>query len=218
MEEELKKYILQKIKSEYKKFDKSHNISHFNFVTKNCVNYAKELNKRGENINLDIAYIIGAFHDYGIKDGRENHAKNSAKYVRTDKVLKKYYDNKTIELMAQAVEDHSSHLSYEPRSIYGKLVADADRNNTIYLVFSRPVKYSLLNLKGISRQEHIERVYNFVQSKFGKNGYVKYWIDIEDTRKEQQALFDLLDKEVECKNYIAGIFDEITKGKYIIKK
>ena len=57
-----------------------------------------------------------------------------------------------------------------------------------------------------------------MQSKFGKNGYVKYWLDIEVTRKEQQALFNLLDKESECKNYIAGIFDEITKGKYKAKK
>ena len=44
MEKELKNYILKKIKVEYKKFDKGHNISHFNFVTKNCLNYAKQLN------------------------------------------------------------------------------------------------------------------------------------------------------------------------------
>ena len=167
---------------------------------------------------MDIAYIVGAFHDYGIRDGRENHAKSSAKYVLKDTTLKKFYDEDTIRMIAEAVEDHSSHLSYEPRSIYGKIVADADRNNSVYLCFSRPIKYALAHNKGLTREQHIDSVYDFVQSKFGKNGYVKYWIDIADTRKEQLALFDLLDKEKECKNYIAGIFDEITKGKYRAKK
>ena len=109
MNKELKNYILKNIKTEYKNFDKGHNISHYNFVTKNCVNYAKKLIEKGEDIDLDIAYIVGAFHDYGIREGRENHAKSSAKYVLADKVLKKFYNKETIKMIAEAVEDHSSH-------------------------------------------------------------------------------------------------------------
>lgn len=218
MNKELKDYINKTIKAKYKNFDKGHNISHFNFVTKNCVNYAKQLIDKGEDIDLDIAYIVGAFHDYGLQDGREDHAKTSALYVLKDKILVKYYDKDTIKLIAEAVEDHSSHLNYPPRSIYGKIVADADRNNTVYLVFSRPMKYALTHDKNLTREEHIENVYEFVQKKFGRKGYVKYWLDIEDTRKEQQRLFKLLDDEKASKMYIAGIFDEITKGKYKAKK
>ncbi len=218
MDKELKKYILQVIKPEYKTFDKGHNISHFNFVTKNCVNYAKKLIASGEDVDIDIAYIVGAFHDYGIRDGREGHAKSSAKYVLQDKMLKKFYDSQIVKMIAEAVEDHSSHLDYAPRSIYGKIVADADRNNTIYLCFSRPIKYGLVHEANLSRDEQIERVYNFVQKKFGRDGYVKYWLDIEDTKKEQQKLFELLDHKELCKSYIAGIFDEVTKGKYKAKQ
>ena len=214
MDKQLKNYILTKIKSEYKNFDKGHNISHFNFVTNNCVNYAKQLIDHGENVDLDIAFIVGSFHDYGIKDGRENHAQKSAKYVLKDEMLKKFYDEQTIKMIAEAVEDHSSHLEYEPRSIYGKIVADADRNNTVYLVFSRPIKYGLSHEKNLTKQEQIERVYNFVQNKFGEKGYVKYWLNIDDTRKEQQKLFELLKNKELCFSYISGLFDEITKGKY----
>lgn len=213
MDKVLKKYITDNIKSKYKNFDKGHNISHFNFVTKNCVNYAKKLIEKGEKIDLDIAYIVGAYHDIGIAISREGHAKHSAKIVHEDKMLKRYYDEPTIDLIAEAVEDHSSHLEYEPRSIYGKLVADADRNNTVYLVFSRPVKFRLKNRDQKSREEHIEDVYNFVQNKFGKNGYVKYWLDIEDTKKEQQKVWRLLENKEKCLAYIAGIYDECTKGK-----
>ena len=116
-------------------------------------------------------------------------------------------------MIAQAVEDHSSHLSYEPRSIYGKIVADADRNNSTYLVFSRPIKYGIKHEPYRDRESHIDRVYEFVNEKFGRNGYVKYWLYIPQTRKEQQATWALLDDEKLCKTYIAGLFDEICKGK-----
>lgn len=215
MDKKLKDYILKEIKSAYKLFDKGHNISHYNFVTKNCINYAKQLIAKGEEIDLDIAYIVGAFHDIGLKIERENHAKHSAEFVRADKMLKEYYSEETINTIAEAVEDHSSHLSYEPRSIYGKIVADADRNNSAYLVFSRPIKYGLKNEpKEWSKQQHIDRVYEFVQNKFGRNGYVKYHLDIPDTTKEQQKVWSLLDNEEKCKAYIEGLFDEITKGKF----
>lgn len=215
MDKELKEYIKNEIKSKYKNFDKGHNIAHFNFVTKNCVNYGKQLIDKGEKVDLDIAYIVGAYHDIGITMGREGHALSSGKILRKDKMLKNFYSEEIIEMMAQAVEDHSSHLSYEPRNFYGKIVADADRNNTKYLVFSRPIKYGLKNeQKGMSKEWHINRVYNFVNSKFGRNGYVKYQLDIPDTKKEQNEVWQLLDDEKKCKLYIEGLFDEITKGKY----
>ena len=213
MDKVLKDYIISNVKSKYKNFDKGHNISHFNFVTKNCVNYAKKLNEKGEKIDLDIAYIVGAYHDIGISVSRENHPKHSAKIVREDKMLKNFYDENTINMIAEAVEDHSSHLSYEPRSIYGKLVADADRNNSVYLVFSRPVKFRLKQKDTKPKEEHIEDVYNFVQNKFGRNGYVKYHLDIDDTKKEQQKVWALLDNKEKCLAYIEGIYDECTKGK-----
>lgn len=210
---ELLNYIEKEVKSKYKLFDKAHSISHYNFVTKNCVDYGKALIEKGFDVNLEIAYVVGAYHDSGIVNGREGHARSSGVIVRNDVKLKEFYDEETIEVIAQAVEDHSSHLEQEPRSIYGKIVGDADRNNSLYLVFSRPVKFGLKNEKENDRQGHIDRVYEFVNNKFGRNGYVKYWLDIPQTREAQEIVWDLLEKEDECKAYIAGILDEITKGK-----
>ena len=210
---DLLEYITNEIKLKYKEFDKAHSISHFNFVTNNCLNYGKELIKQGYDVDLEIAYVVGAFHDIGIINGRENHALSSGDYVRNNSKLKFFYDEETIELIAQAVEDHSSHLTYEPRSIYGKIVADADRNNSLYLVFSRPVKYGIKNEKYRDRESHINRVYEFVNDKFGRNGYVKYWLNIPQTRKEQELVWSLLDNEELCKKYISGIVDEVSKGK-----
>lgn len=210
---EILEHINKNIKPLYKNFDKAHSISHFNFVTKNCIEYGTELINQGEHVNLEIAYVVGAYHDVGIINGREGHAKSSAEYVKKDGFLKSVYNADTILLIAEAVEDHSSHLDHEPRSIYGKIVADADRNNTCYLVFSRPVKFGLKNEKQYNRKQQINRVYEFVQNKFGRNGYVKYHLNIPQTTKEQQNVWTLLDNEQLCKQYISGIIDECTKGK-----
>lgn len=215
MDKELKQYINSTIKAKYKTFDRGHSIAHFNFVTKNCIGYGKQLISQGYDIDLDIAYIVGAYHDIGMIHGRKNHPLESGKFVRQDKTLAKYYPPETIETIAQAVEDHSSSLSSEPRSIYGKLVSDADRNNTLYLVFSRPIKFAIdCKPKNFSKQEYIQEVYDFINKKSGRNGYVKYWLDIPDTKKAQQQVWELLDDKEKCYQYISGIFDEITKGKY----
>ena len=210
---ELKNYINKEIKPLYKAFDKAHNLSHYKFVTNNCVEYAKELIKNGNIISLELAFVVGAYHDVGLICGRENHAKSSAEFVRNDKKLKVFFDEEKIELIAQAVEDHSSHLTYEPRSIYGKLVADADRNNSLYLVFARPIKYGLKNEEHLSREEHIARVYDFVTKKFGRNGYVKYWLNLPQTTQAQQEVWNMLDNKDVCFGYIAGIYDEVVNGK-----
>ena len=96
MDKELKEYIKNEIKSKYKNFDKGHNIAHFNFVTKNCVNYGKQLIDKGEKVDLDIAYIVGAYHDIGITMGREGHALSSGKILRKDKMLKNFYSEEII--------------------------------------------------------------------------------------------------------------------------
>lgn len=210
---DLLEYINTEIKSMYKTFDKAHNLSHFKFVTTNCINYGQALIDRGEDVDLEIAYVVGAFHDVGISMGREGHAKSSGKIIRKDKRLKDFFDDDTIEIIAQACEDHSSHLEYTPRSVYGKIVADADRNDSLYLVFSRPIKYGLKNDKHLNKEEQISSVYDFVNKKFGRNGYVKYWLDIPETTREQYAVWELLDNKEKCYAYIAGIIDEVTKGK-----
>lgn len=210
---EVKCYIEETIKPLYKTFDKAHNLSHFKFVTDNCIEYGKELINQGMVIDLEIAYLVGALHDVGIYKGRENHAKSSGEFVRNDKKLLDFYDKDTIQLIAEAVEDHSSSIDYEPRNIYGKLVADADRNNTLYLTFARPIKFAIKHESYRDRESHINSVYEFVMKKFGRNGYAKYWLNIPQTTMEKQKIWELLDNEKECKAYIAGIFDEITKGK-----
>lgn len=205
-------FLNKEIKPCYKTFDKAHNLAHYKFVTENCIEYGKELIKQGYDIDLELAYLVGALHDIGILNGRDNHAKSSARFVRENEFLNNFYSKDIVNLIADAVEDHSSNLEYEPRNIYGKIVADADRNNSVYLVFSRPVKYRLSHSKEMSREKMAYDVYDFVDKKFGRNGYVRYHLNIQKTRKEQEQVWYLLDNKELCIMYIKGLIDECSKG------
>jgi uncharacterized protein len=208
---ELENYIENNIKTEYANFDGGHNVEHYNFVVNNCLNYAKLLNEKGYNIDYNMAYVVGAYHDYGIKDGRENHSFSSGKYLRKDENLKQFFNVEQIELMAQAVEDHSSHLEIEPRNIYGKIVADSDKSNTPHIVFSRALKYGLHNFPNCSKKQHLDRVYEHIVSKFGRDGYIKFWINFGSAVESLEEIRKALDNKEECYVYISELYDKIIK-------
>ena len=134
---EIIEYIENEIKPKYADFDAVHDIEHFYFVVNNCINYTKQLIDNGINIDADMAYTIGAFHDLGLTKGEDMHTKYSADLLREDEKLKEFFTVDEIETMAVAIEDHASLLTSEPRNIYGKLIADAERSNSIKNVFER---------------------------------------------------------------------------------
>lgn len=98
MENELKKYINENIKSKYKTFDKGHNVSHFMFVTRNCLNYGKQMIEKGFDVDLDIAYVVGAYHDVGIIYGRDNHAFHRGNLYEKIKSLQSFIQKKQLNL------------------------------------------------------------------------------------------------------------------------
>lgn len=205
---EIMSFLEQQILPRYNAFGHSHGLKHVLRVIKNSLELARIV-----GADQNMAYVIAAYHDLGMEGPRAIHHLTGGKILASDARLKKWFTSEQIKIMKEAVEDHRASSSRTPRSIYGKIVADADRNNSVYLFFSRPIKYGLKNEpKDWTKQQHLDRVYNFVQDKFGRNGYVKYWLDIDDTKKEQQAVWDLLDNKDLCYSYMSGLFDEITKG------
>ena len=86
------------------------------------------------NVNLDILYTAVAYHD--IID-RENHEKVSAKIMVEDKNLNRFFNTTELQLIKEAIEDHRSSKTGEPKNIYGKILASADKTVTIEIFFRR---------------------------------------------------------------------------------
>ena len=90
-----------------------------------------------------MVYAIAAYHDTGLCEGRDTHHLVSGRIIREDKKLREWFNEGQIETMAQAAEDHRASSGHEPRSIYGKIVAEADRLISPEKVIRRTIQFGL---------------------------------------------------------------------------
>ena len=171
---EIKRYIENDILPQYENFDKGHNISHVKKVIEDSIIIARDF-----DVCLDMVYVIAAYHDLGLHYGRENHEKNSGIILMNDKTLEKWFSSEEILIMKEAVEDHRASNDHEPRSIYGKIVAEGDRDIVYLTSLTRTIQYSLKNCRDFTREQHFERCFDHINSKYGENGYLKLWLETE---------------------------------------
>ena len=143
-------------------------------------------------VDLNMVYTIAAYHDTGLCKGREMHHMVSGKILREDSVLRSFLlpDNaagntekttplfapEQIETMAQAVEDHRASSSHEPRSIYGKIVAEADRIIDGPTIVRRTIQYGLTHYPQLDKAGHYQRFLEHMAEKYATGGYLRLWI------------------------------------------
>ena len=127
------------------------------------------------NCCINMVYAIAAYHDTGLCKGREHHHEVSARIIREDQVLRQWFTKEQIHVMADAAEDHRASSDHEPRTIYGRIVAEADRHIDPMTVIQRTVQYGLDNYPELNREEHFKRFVQHLKEKYGPSGYLKLW-------------------------------------------
>jgi len=164
------------------------------------------------NVNLDMLYTAVAYHDIGDHIDRENHEKVSAKIMEEDKNLNRFFNITELQLIKEAIEDHRASKTGEPRNIYGKILASADKTVTIEIFFRRTFKYGEEHYGDIGKEEHIQRAWEHAVTKFGKEGYAakKDYIENEYREKELKKLQEL----IEAKERFFKVADEMYKKIY----
>lgn len=204
--EELKTYITTKILPVYETFDKAHSINHIKDVVKDSFLIYADME---QNLNPNMIFTIACYHDIGMLIERKNHPTYSKKILLEDNNLKKFFSEEEISIMGEAVQDHTSVLKNEPRSIYGKIIADADRSKDIEKAVYRALQYAIHYGNGKTKEEIIDESYNYILSKYGENGYLKFWIKskINNEFLENIKLF-LKDKQ----NFINKTYELINKN------
>ena len=133
----LKQYIEENIFPEYSKNDSGHNLNHIQYVIHRSFQFADTI----PNINYDMVYTIAAYHDIGHPIDSKKHEKISAEIMSKDKYLKNFFTIEELKTIKEAIEDHRASADHEPRSIYGKIVSTADRNNTVEACLRRTYTY-----------------------------------------------------------------------------
>jgi len=183
---DIKKYIESEILPRYDSFDKAHQIDHVTHVIDESLILAEQY-----EVNIDMAYVIAAFHDVGLCSGREGHEKKSGEILLADEQLKKWFSEEEILLMKEAAEDHRASNKHEPRTIYGKIVAEADRDISYDTIMIRTIQYSLKNFPELSMNGHMERTREHIVGKYCEGGYLKLWLN---SKKNIDGLNRLRDK------------------------
>ena len=194
-------YVSEKIIPRYDGVDCAHNRNHINMVVERSIKLA-----RPYAVNMEMVYVIAAFHDLGMLRGRENHAYFAGQIIKTDDVLHQFFSEQQIETMAEAVEDHSSENKKVPRTIYGKIIAQADRNLDLELIIKRAVGYGVANYPDYTMKQQCDRVVAYVQKKYGNEGRVKLWLqDKEDEENLEKVRENIMNTESvvkKCEQYL----------------
>ena len=167
----MKLYIQKEIVPRYEAFDKAHQRDHADYVIGQSLELAKHY-----DVDMEMVYAIAAYHDTGLAVDRKTHHIESGKIVRNDRRLDEWFTPEQIETMAQAVEDHRASNKNEPRSIYGKIVAEADRQIDGMTILRRTIQFGLNHYPELDREGHWERTLEHIYEKYAEGGYLRLWI------------------------------------------
>jgi uncharacterized protein len=175
---DLKNHVEQNILPRYSAFDGGHNINHVQKVIDDSLILAQQF-----DVDINMVYAIAAYHDIGIVKSRDLHHIVSGKILESDENLKKWFSHRQIEIMREAVEDHRASSKHAPRSIYGKIVAEADRDISLQNILRRTIQFGLKNSPDSDFESQFERAYVHITSKYGENGYLKLYLHSEKNEK-----------------------------------
>ena len=204
---DLMEFVEVNILPRYNAFDKAHNLSHANRVIRQSIDLARTM---GADINM--AYVIAAYHDLGLEGPRAVHHITGGKILLADKRLSKWFSPAQLQVMKEAVEDHRASASHAPRSLYGRIVAEADRDIDPETVIRRTVEFGLGHYPEKSKEEHWERFMEHMHNKYSSHGYIKLWLPGSDNEKKLKQLRDLIESPQAMRPIFDRIFEEETAG------
>ncbi len=203
---DLVEFIETKILPQYADFDRAHNMEHVTRVIRSSLKLAQQT---GADVNM--VYAVAAYHDLGLTGPRAIHHITSGKILQTDARLKRWFSAEQIRLMKEAVEDHRASASRAPRSIYGKIVAEADRDLEPENVVRRTIQFGLANYAQLDREGHWQRLQQHLDEKYSTRGYIHLWISGSQNERWLNELRQLIEHPDQLRPVFEKLFDDETK-------
>ena len=194
-------YIQQEILPRYDHFDAAHQRNHAEEVIERSLALAKHY-----DVDENMVYAIAAYHDTGLCEGRDTHHLVSGQIIREDKTLREWFDETQIEIMAQAAEDHRASSGHEPRSIYGKIVAEADRLISPEKVMRRTIQFTQDHFPDYDKEQQYQRFREHLMEKYSDTGYLKLWIPESDNAVRLEELRKIIRDENKMREAFEQLF------------
>lgn len=203
----LVRFVEAEIIPRYAAFDKAHQEDHARQVIARALDLAAHY-----PVDANIVYAAAACHDLGLAVDRKTHHLESGRIIRGMAELRQWFTEEDIETIAQAAEDHRASSDHAPRSIYGRIVAEADRLIEPVTIIRRTVQYGLSHYPELPREGHWERTLEHMLEKYGDQGYLKLWIPESPNAVQLEALRAIIRDETALRAHFERIFDEELKS------
>ena len=204
---ELVAYVEREILPRYDHFDPAHRRDHALMVIRQSMEIASHL-----EVDNNMVYAIAAYHDTGLCEGREVHHEVSARIIKADQQLRKWFSEEQIQTMADAAEDHRASAKRPPRTIYGRIVAEADRFIEPETIIRRTVQYGLEHYPELDKEGHYERTLAHLHEKYGRNGYLKLWFTESPNAQRLEQLRQMMEDEAVLREIFERCFEEEKRG------
>lgn len=206
MNDELRCYVYEEIVPRYACFDAAHQTDHVLSVINDSLYLAQYY-----DVDAEMVLVVAAYHDLGLKYGREEHHIHSGRMLMDDERLKEWFTDDQLRVMSDAIEDHRASRNAEPRSVYGRIVAEADRQIDRDVTLRRTVQYGLNRYPELDREGQYERACEHLHNKYGENGYLKLYIRQSPNAMRLAEFRELISSPRELRKAFDAIYDEEIK-------
>ena len=198
-------YIEAEIIPRYEHFDRAHGTDHVRTVIAQSLALAARY-----DVDTDMVYTVAASHDTGLANGRERHHIDAGRILAEDAELRRRFTEEQIGIMREAVEDHRASSDHPPRTIYGRIVAEADRVIDPATIVRRTVQYGLANYPALDREGHYARCLAHLQKKYAEGGYLRLWIAESDNARRLEELRTIIRDPQRLRRLFDETFDAET--------
>ena len=203
IDSELEQYIEQAILPQYDAFDGGHKRDHAQMVIDESLKLARE-----HGGDEQMAFVIAAYHDLGLRFDRETHHIHSGEILLADEKLRKWFSEEQIRIMRDAVEDHRASSKNPPRTIYGAIVAEADRQINPTLVIHRTMAYSAKLYPDGDFETLYARSKEHLLEKYAEGGYMKLWLNSERNVRSLEDLRTIIRDEQQLRALCQAWFEQ----------
>ena len=218
--ETLNEYLYEEIVPRYAEFDAAHRQNHALTVMEQAMKLLDGLSAWltdnpsadeiwTDDVNPSMLLTAAACHDLGLVNGRERHHLDSGAIIRADRRLREWFDEDQVETIAQAAEDHRASGKTPPRSIYGMLVAEADRVIEGDTIILRTLQYGMKHYPELDHDAQIKRAVAHLREKYGFGGYLRLWIPWSDNAVRLNALREIIADDDAIHRTVTGILDSM---------
>lgn len=197
----LEEYITTTILPRYDAFDGGHRQDHALSVIRESLILA-----RAYNADEQMAYAIAAYHDLGLAIDREKHHIHSGEILMADTTLRQWFSEEQLQVMKEAVEDHRASSNHPPRSLYGAIVAEADRQIDPEDVLRRTMAFSRKMYPDGDFETLYQRSLEHLHEKYAEGGYLKLWLNSERNQRGLESLRALIKDEEKLREKCLAIY------------